>query len=436
MKNLRGSPTPPRGPGIGPGMKTLHERTLPVLPVLPMLLVFATATPLLSGQAGAATAGGEPAAAAQDPKPEPDAKHPLFKHLNLDKRGLAIGGFDPVAYFPEGGGKATKGKKKLAAVHRGVTYRFATEANKQLFVATPERFEPRYGGWCAWAMADGKGDKVEVDPESFTVEDGKLYLFYDGLFGNTRKKWKKKGSAPSLGDGPTGTGSASRGPSARSPRSRRLEPVERARGLVGECAAALLPVLLQRMDATSDRLRFLNGSEDRTDGAEAPRIDPSPELRRAARELERQGWLMGVVAGALGVELLGERRYPQGLAALLELVGEALAPGGRRIAATEGPVPIVGTAEAGGPLAAWTLAVLLWDAARHLPVRAAPLAWNLTQAADGRCVMSVHTCEEPEGSRATRRALASALPGARYEVHDNVWTLSLPAGALLPGTEA
>ena len=47
-------------------------------------------------------------------------------------------------------------------------------------------------------MSDGKGDKVAIDPQSFTVEDGKLYLFYDGLFGDTRKSWTKAGGAPKL----------------------------------------------------------------------------------------------------------------------------------------------------------------------------------------------------------------------------------------------
>jgi YHS domain-containing protein len=125
-------------------------------------------------------------------------RHPLFEHLNLSKKGLALEGHDPVAYFPEHGGKATPGSEKITVNHLGVTYRFASEENRKAFLATPERFEPRYGGWCAWALADGKGDKVDVDPESFVVESGKLYVFYDGFWGDTRKKWKEAGGAAKL----------------------------------------------------------------------------------------------------------------------------------------------------------------------------------------------------------------------------------------------
>ena len=135
-------------------------------------------------------------ALAQDGKKNAD--RPALKDYRVDKSGLAIKGYDPVAYFPTYGGKATKGSKKITAKHRGVTYRFASERNKKAFLAAPERFEPTYGGWCAWAMADGKGSKTKPHPKSFTIEDGRLYLFYDGFFGNTRKSWKKKGSAPKL----------------------------------------------------------------------------------------------------------------------------------------------------------------------------------------------------------------------------------------------
>lgn len=121
-----------------------------------------------------------------------------LKHYDLGKKGLALGGFDPVAYFPEYGGKATKGSKKITVTHGGVMYRFSSEKNKKAFIADPDRFEPAYGGWCAWAMSDGKGSKTEADPESFTVENGRLFVFYDGFWGDTRKSWKKNGSAPKL----------------------------------------------------------------------------------------------------------------------------------------------------------------------------------------------------------------------------------------------
>jgi len=119
------------------------------------------------------------------------APRPAEAQYNLSK-GLALSGYDPVAYFEVGGGKPREGKKSFAAKHGGVTYRFSSEANRATFLATPERFEPAYGGWCAYAMASG--EKVEIDPDRFLIENGKLHVFYDGFFGpNTRKKWLKEG---------------------------------------------------------------------------------------------------------------------------------------------------------------------------------------------------------------------------------------------------
>jgi len=111
------------------------------------------------------------------------------KEFNLGKQALAIDGYDPVAYFPEGGGKPAEGDAKLELEHEGVRYRFASEKNRDLFRKNPARFEPAFGGWCAWAMAKDK--QVDVDPESFLIQDGRLLLFYKGLFNNTRKKWEK-----------------------------------------------------------------------------------------------------------------------------------------------------------------------------------------------------------------------------------------------------
>jgi YHS domain-containing protein len=132
---------------------------------------------------------------------------PDLKHWNLSKKGLALEGYDPVAYFPDHGGKATEGSEKITTTHRGVTYRFATEENRKAFLEKPARYEPTYGGWCAWAMSQnkgGKGEKVDIDPESFTVENDRLFVFYDGFWADTRKDWKENGGAPKLaaqGDG-------------------------------------------------------------------------------------------------------------------------------------------------------------------------------------------------------------------------------------------
>jgi YHS domain-containing protein len=109
------------------------------------------------------------------------------KQFNIEK-GLAIEGYDPVAYFTSR--SAVKGKSDIVAMHNGVTYRFASIQNRDAFKANPDKYEPQYGGWCAYAMGT-KGEKVEVDPETFKIIDGKLYLFYNKFFNNTLESWNK-----------------------------------------------------------------------------------------------------------------------------------------------------------------------------------------------------------------------------------------------------
>lgn len=109
------------------------------------------------------------------------------KHFNLSDQ-LAIQGYDPVAYFTQQ--KAAKGKPALSTQYQGVVYHFATEQNRKMFLANPSRFEPQYGGWCAFAMGD-YGKKVKINPETFKIVDDKLYLFYNAFFTNTLKDWNK-----------------------------------------------------------------------------------------------------------------------------------------------------------------------------------------------------------------------------------------------------
>lgn len=116
------------------------------------------------------------------------AQEPIRKkHFNLEN-GIAIQGYDPVAYFTKK--KAVKGKKNFAIVNQGATYYFSTAENKELFKNNPSAYEPQYGGWCAYAMG-AKAEKVEIDPETFKIINGKLFLFYNALFNNTLKDWNK-----------------------------------------------------------------------------------------------------------------------------------------------------------------------------------------------------------------------------------------------------
>ena len=109
------------------------------------------------------------------------------KHFNLDNV-LAIKGYDPVTYFTQN--KAVKGKKELAVSYQGILYYFSTAETKEAFKAAPFKYEPEYGGWCAYAMGNS-GEKVSVDPETFKLLNGKLYLFYNRFFTNTLKEWNK-----------------------------------------------------------------------------------------------------------------------------------------------------------------------------------------------------------------------------------------------------
>lgn len=109
------------------------------------------------------------------------------KAYNLEK-GVAIQGYDPVAYFTQK--KAVKGKATITATYEGITYNFSSQANKEMFIKSPASYEPQYGGWCSYAMG-ATGEKVEVDPETFKIVDGKLNLFYNAFFNNTLKTWNK-----------------------------------------------------------------------------------------------------------------------------------------------------------------------------------------------------------------------------------------------------
>ena len=109
------------------------------------------------------------------------------KEFNLSGGNIAIEGYDVVSYHTSG---PKKGSKFFLTTYNGVTYFFYSQANLDLFKKNPEKFEPAYGGWCAYAMGN-TGEKVEVDPETYKIVDGKLCLFYNAYFTNTLPKWIK-----------------------------------------------------------------------------------------------------------------------------------------------------------------------------------------------------------------------------------------------------
>ncbi|WP_084397536.1 YHS domain-containing (seleno)protein [Henriciella aquimarina] len=87
----------------------------------------------------------------------------------------AVGGYDPVAYFTES--RPVEGKKEFSTEYQGAEFRFASAENLSEFKANPEKYAPQYGGYCAWAVAEGKTAKG--DPDHWKIVDGKLYLNYN-----------------------------------------------------------------------------------------------------------------------------------------------------------------------------------------------------------------------------------------------------------------
>ena len=112
------------------------------------------------------------------------------KEFLLDK-GIAISGYDPTVYFT---GKAQKGKKEFSYTQEGVNYQFANANNLETFKKNPAKYEPQYGGWCAYGMGSN-GNKIEVNPETFKIVNGKLFLFYRSFFSNTLNDWNKDENA-------------------------------------------------------------------------------------------------------------------------------------------------------------------------------------------------------------------------------------------------
>jgi len=96
----------------------------------------------------------------------------------------AINGYDTVAYFTVG--KPVKGQDNLATDWRGAKWKFSSQANLDLFKSNPEKYAPQYGGYCAYGVTQGY--LVKVEPDQFTLREGKLYLNYDA---EVQAKWLK-----------------------------------------------------------------------------------------------------------------------------------------------------------------------------------------------------------------------------------------------------
>ncbi len=132
------------------------------------ILKIAICGALLAAAAVVADRAFEPAAAAES--------------AVYERRGVAIRGTDPVAYFTEG--EPRDGEAEFSHEWNGAEWRFASAENRDQFIADPERYAPQYGGYCAWAVANGY--TASTVPEAWHIVDGKLYLNYSL---GVRKQW-------------------------------------------------------------------------------------------------------------------------------------------------------------------------------------------------------------------------------------------------------
>lgn len=109
-----------------------------------------------------------------------DAKDRIY----TDWLGIAIKGYDPVAFHTEG--QPVKGSDQYDLIWQDAAWRFSSAENRNLFEANPEKYAPQYGGYCAWAVA--QGTTASVDPKnSWSIINGKLYLNYSKKI---KEKWE------------------------------------------------------------------------------------------------------------------------------------------------------------------------------------------------------------------------------------------------------
>ena len=107
------------------------------------------------------------------------ATPPVFQ-----KGGVALGGYDPVAYFTDSA--PVEGDDRYTHDWNGATWYFSSEENRNAFAAEPERYAPRYGGYCAYAVSQGYTAKTE--PDAWTIHEGALYLNYNR---SVMAKWRR-----------------------------------------------------------------------------------------------------------------------------------------------------------------------------------------------------------------------------------------------------
>ncbi len=104
--------------------------------------------------------------------------------VNVTSDGVAIKGYDPVAYFTDG--RPVRGKEEFQYEWKGAKWRFASAEHRDLFKAGPDKYAPQYGGYCAYAVSQGK--TADIDPDAWNIVNGRLYL---NLSRDVQKIWSR-----------------------------------------------------------------------------------------------------------------------------------------------------------------------------------------------------------------------------------------------------
>lgn len=105
--------------------------------------------------------------------------------LNVDDSRVALEGYSPVSYLD--GHVAEQGKPAYRVEHAGVVYYLTNEDQVARFEADPERYQPAFGGWCAFGMSIDQ--RFRIDPNSFEIADGRLMVFLNDLETDARSLW-------------------------------------------------------------------------------------------------------------------------------------------------------------------------------------------------------------------------------------------------------
>jgi len=104
--------------------------------------------------------------------------------INKTSDWVAIKGYDPVAYFVDR--KPVKGRREFEYVWMGAIWHFSSAEHRDLFIKNPEKYAPKYGGYCAYAVS--QRTTADIDPDAWTIVDGRLYL---NLSKKIKNKWSK-----------------------------------------------------------------------------------------------------------------------------------------------------------------------------------------------------------------------------------------------------